>query len=357
MNEKKIGNFIKELRLENGYTQQELADIIHVSRQTISKWEIGKSNCDSANIKLLSDLFRVTPNEIINGERNQENDIALKLYDENIKVNKKFFITFSILIFVILSYFVYYFINQYNSISIYTIYGKNKSYVINNGVLVKAKDKIYFNLGYIEPFFDYDTIELYFKIDDTKNTILKTSHPSVYLYDFKGYEEYINFKKFDEIVNNMYVEMCNDKCETLKLNLNEDYKNNSIFFPIKVSPKKEEDNNEYLSSNDKLIEIIKDKFKKKNDGYFKKLLMNDNNIYITYFEDSNIIIMENFENDIIVEDWNYDLTYNKLYYRNNIESFELEYSSLNDFRCIIGKCDLVNKYKIFFEILQRELNY
>ncbi len=355
MNEKKMGKFIKELREEKGYTQQYLADQIHVSRQTISKWEIGKSICDSANIKLLSDLFEVSPNEIINGEKNKENDITLKLYDENIKMNKKFLVTFIVLILVILAYFVYYFINQYNSISIYTMYSKNESHIINNGILVKTKDKIYFNLGYIEPFFDYDTIEIYYKIDDTKNIVLQTTSSSVYFYDFKGNEEYIEFKNFDEIINNMYVEMCNDKCETFKLNLTEDYKNNNIFFQNKGVPNKENENNKYLSDNDSLIENIKDKFSKKNDGYFKEVLMNNNIIYITYFESSNTIIMEKFKKNIVIEEWNYDLTYNILNYRNNINSFELEYTSFDDFNCVSGECNTTNEYEIFFEILQKEL--
>lgn len=39
MNQKKIGNFLKELRLEHGLTQQDLADILNVNNRTISRWE------------------------------------------------------------------------------------------------------------------------------------------------------------------------------------------------------------------------------------------------------------------------------------------------------------------------------
>lgn len=117
---KKIGSFIKQLREENGYSQRELSEKLHVSRQTVSKWEVGKSSCSAIDIKILSDLFGVSPNEIINGERNAK-DGTLKLYDKYVKLNKKYFITFSILILVILLYFIYYFINQYNSVHIYTI--------------------------------------------------------------------------------------------------------------------------------------------------------------------------------------------------------------------------------------------
>lgn len=43
MEQKKIGQFIAELRKEQELTQQELADQIGVSNKTVSKWECGVS--------------------------------------------------------------------------------------------------------------------------------------------------------------------------------------------------------------------------------------------------------------------------------------------------------------------------
>ncbi|OFK59795.1 hypothetical protein HMPREF2811_00440 [Globicatella sp. HMSC072A10] len=42
---------IKKIRLENSFSQQEFADLIHVSRQSVSKWENNKimSNLDYMN--------------------------------------------------------------------------------------------------------------------------------------------------------------------------------------------------------------------------------------------------------------------------------------------------------------------
>ena len=39
-----IATLIKEYRTKTGMTQQELADKVFVTRQTISKWELGKVN-------------------------------------------------------------------------------------------------------------------------------------------------------------------------------------------------------------------------------------------------------------------------------------------------------------------------
>lgn len=39
MNEKQIGTFIKEKRIEKNLTQQELAERLFVTNKTVSKWE------------------------------------------------------------------------------------------------------------------------------------------------------------------------------------------------------------------------------------------------------------------------------------------------------------------------------
>ena len=48
-----ISEIIKETRIKKGMTQQELANCVYVTRQTISKWELGKSVPDEASLSLL----------------------------------------------------------------------------------------------------------------------------------------------------------------------------------------------------------------------------------------------------------------------------------------------------------------
>ena len=45
-----ISDLIKSARIEKGLTQQQLADAVFVTRQTISKWELGKSVPDQASL-------------------------------------------------------------------------------------------------------------------------------------------------------------------------------------------------------------------------------------------------------------------------------------------------------------------
>ncbi len=37
----KIGSFIKELRIEKGMTQKQLADMLYITDRAVSKWETG----------------------------------------------------------------------------------------------------------------------------------------------------------------------------------------------------------------------------------------------------------------------------------------------------------------------------
>lgn len=57
-----ISDLIKSARIEKGLTQQ-LADVVFVTRQTISKWELGKSVPDQASLILLYQYLDIKDNE------------------------------------------------------------------------------------------------------------------------------------------------------------------------------------------------------------------------------------------------------------------------------------------------------
>ena len=58
-----LGSHIKEHRTELGLSQDDLAERIYVSRQTISNWECGRTYPDVQSLLLLSNVFGVTPVE------------------------------------------------------------------------------------------------------------------------------------------------------------------------------------------------------------------------------------------------------------------------------------------------------
>jgi transcriptional regulator with XRE-family HTH domain len=63
-----ISNQIKNYRKQNNLSQEELAEKIYVSRQTISNWETGKSYPDVHNLILLSTLYEISIDELIKGD-------------------------------------------------------------------------------------------------------------------------------------------------------------------------------------------------------------------------------------------------------------------------------------------------
>ena len=55
-----IGEKIAELRKQNNMSQEELAEKLGISRQSVSKWESGQSLPDIEKLPVLSDLFHVS---------------------------------------------------------------------------------------------------------------------------------------------------------------------------------------------------------------------------------------------------------------------------------------------------------
>ena len=69
METKTIGAFIARLRKEKGMTQKELAGLLRVSDKTVSRWEREESLPDLNLVPVLAEIFGVTVDELLRGER------------------------------------------------------------------------------------------------------------------------------------------------------------------------------------------------------------------------------------------------------------------------------------------------
>ena len=69
MGAKTMGSFIAALRKARGMTQQDVADRLNVSNKTVSKWERGEGYPEITVVPALAELFEVTCDEILRGER------------------------------------------------------------------------------------------------------------------------------------------------------------------------------------------------------------------------------------------------------------------------------------------------
>lgn len=74
MTRNSIGQFIAALRKANGMTQQELADRLNVSNKAVSRWERDECAPDISLIPSLAEMFGVTCDELLKGQRIFDSD-------------------------------------------------------------------------------------------------------------------------------------------------------------------------------------------------------------------------------------------------------------------------------------------
>ena len=63
-----IGKRLKDARIESGYTQEQVAEQLDVSRQTISSWENGRTFPDIVSVVSLSNIYDVSLDALIKGD-------------------------------------------------------------------------------------------------------------------------------------------------------------------------------------------------------------------------------------------------------------------------------------------------
>jgi len=133
-----IGNKIKQYREQLNLSQEELADKVYVSRQTVSNWENNKSYPDINSLKLLGNIFDVSLDEFTKGDIEE---MKKRINEYDLKEYNTLSIIFSVefLVMLISSYpllrffktlgliiwFIIIILTLYTSIKIEKIYKKN----------------------------------------------------------------------------------------------------------------------------------------------------------------------------------------------------------------------------------------
>lgn len=74
MEAKTFGSFLAALRKAQGMTQKELAERLHISDKTVSRWERDEGTPDLAIIPVLAEIFGVSCDELLRGERRSPAD-------------------------------------------------------------------------------------------------------------------------------------------------------------------------------------------------------------------------------------------------------------------------------------------
>ncbi len=358
MNAEKIGKFIKELREQSNMTQQNLAEKIPISRQAISKWELGKTLPEHSALVKLSTIFNVSIDEILAGEKNSDLNVVLELYKEKITSTKIIKYFSLILIFLIFAFLLHYFFHHFNSVKIYKISGENENIKIENGLFIKTNEKIYFNIGKIQ--MDFTTnikkIELFYRKDNNDYFVYSSDDLHILINDYYGYEEYFEFNKIDSIIDKFYIRIIDESREYIvKLNLQEDYKNNNLYILKKIQISDDSVSSENNFNNQNLVNKIKTKFKKKDDYYKYNDKFESLDVLYTYHLDTKILSIETLRKNKVISDWIYNLNTSLLTYNNYNDNYSLFcVIDLKTQKCISGECDKFEKNKnIFYEQLSK----
>ncbi|EEI85311.1 DNA-binding helix-turn-helix protein [Anaerococcus lactolyticus ATCC 51172] len=117
----KIGDKLKNARLHKKLTQEEVAEKLFVSRQSISNWENNKTYPDIGNVIALSDLYQISLDELLKGSDN-----FMKHLEEStdiVKSNKKliFFIGLALIAMIVMALFTEFLPEKVFLISIFSL--------------------------------------------------------------------------------------------------------------------------------------------------------------------------------------------------------------------------------------------
>lgn len=121
---------LKELRTAKGITQEELGQIIFVSRSAIAKWEQGKGMPSKESLNLLSEYFKIAPDELL---KEEDPILIIDNIERNSKKNKLVLtLCFSVIIIILVTLLIIIAFgnNKYKKIEGFY----NENFLIENGI-------------------------------------------------------------------------------------------------------------------------------------------------------------------------------------------------------------------------------
>ncbi len=128
----KLSEKILSLRKQSGMSQEELAEKLNVSRQAISRWEVGTAQPDASNVLQISKLFGVTSDYLLNDDYGSDNDVpAVKRTETNANKKIKKIIGLCISLFGVFGNFIIYIISRFVEVMVPHITYENGEKVYN----------------------------------------------------------------------------------------------------------------------------------------------------------------------------------------------------------------------------------
>lgn len=101
-----LGEKLLKLRKKKGLSQEEVADILHVTRQTVSKWETDQSMPDFDKVVPICNLYEINTEELFHDEVStvREGEEVLEentILDQNYNHKKALFTTIAVMLYIL----------------------------------------------------------------------------------------------------------------------------------------------------------------------------------------------------------------------------------------------------------------
>lgn len=325
----KTGKFIAELRKAHNLTQDELGDMLFISRKSISKWETGRA-CPSIDmLKKLSDNFGVSLNDLIYGSFDESTFVKRKVSLEKILRLRQYKTSIMVLFTMFFSMFFILFQYEDNKTKVYYINYKDNNFIFQNGVLVLSKDNSSnINLGDIKinvsELLNKDfTYSLNYKLNDDVEELFKISIKSTIQIDKDTSKRlrnilssktgqlflkvtYIN-DDYEEISYNLdifglYEEVEEDNIQDYTDTILQEYMSNNI--PSVLQSKKISDTSLKLEENKIRIIDLESIFsmtdKELYNLNYKSITLNNENYTLYYDKENNILNIFNQSHEITI---------------------------------------------------------
>lgn len=254
-----FANYIINLREKRHLTQKALAEKIKVSDRTISKWENGLTVPDLINIRNICKELGVSANSVVLEKKTLYDYFKDFLHLLSILWKHIYNNIFKVIFAIIFILLLIYFINNYNSISMYILNSDNDDITFSNGYYIRSKvrnvliiDNLKLKNVDYDPEIDKLNLELYLLVNGDKVVIYENDElEDISINELASYNETFSKDVNREITKGLYLSIIinNTRTYETKITLRNNFSNDKLIYHSYKS------NTEYNSDYQRFIGI------------------------------------------------------------------------------------------------------
>ena len=254
-----FANYIINLREKRHLTQKALAEKIKVSDRTISKWENGLTVPDLINIRNICRELGVSANSVVLEKKTLYDYFKDFLHLLSILWKHIYNNIFKVIFAIIFILLLIYFINNYNSISMYILNSDNDDITFSNGYYIRSKvrnvliiDNLKLKNVDYNPEIDKLNLELYLLVNGDKVVIYENDElEDISINELASYNETFSKDVNREITKGLYLSIIinNTRTYETKITLRNNFSNDKLIYHSYKS------NTEYNSDYQRFIGI------------------------------------------------------------------------------------------------------